>query len=111
MSSSEWRLSLSLPAQTTLYYLTIPAEGYLIWWTPFATRETPTPALHNILDLLQIRGGVNVHGPVSPCVALCVTLSDSCGSFPVFLPKTISSPLHFIASCIPTAAEQYNAFC
>ena len=33
--------SLSVAAQTTLYYLTIPTEGYLTWWTPFATRPTP----------------------------------------------------------------------
>ena len=46
------------------------------------------------------------------CIALCVTLSDRVGSFPVFLPKTISSLVHFITSCIPTAPEreQYNAF-
>ena len=36
------------------------------------------------------------------CIAPCVILSDKVGSFPMFLPKTISSAVHFITSCIPT---------
>ena len=49
VSPFEWGTSLSGGAQTTLYYLTIPTEGYLISWTPFATRPTPTSTIHKVL--------------------------------------------------------------
>ena len=47
--------SLSAAAQTTLYYLTIPTEGYLTWWTPFATRPTPTSAIQKVKILKLFR--------------------------------------------------------
>ena len=59
--------SLSAAAQTTLYYLTIPTEGYLTWWTPFATRPTPTSTIRKvlILKLFRIKVFANyVHSPV-----------------------------------------------
>ena len=101
--------SLSAPAQTTLYYLTIPTEGYLIWWTPFATRPTPSSTIQQSFEIVknqrQMVFANNVHSPVCHFV-------PSFGTFPLFLPKTISSPgaLHYLMYSDSARARAVQCF-
>ena len=98
--------SLSAAAQTTLYYLTIPTEGYLTWWTPFATRPTPTSAIQKVLTLTLFRIEVfanYVHSPV------CHFVPQRLAVFPSFSPKLFLPLVHFITSCILTAPERESS--
>ena len=67
-ASFEWHhCGLSVLAQTTLYNQTKPTEGYLIVWTPFATKSKETPTQNGFESLESLKNCLfanYVHSPV-----------------------------------------------